>query len=286
MLIVNHVTKKYGNFTALTDVSLEFDKGVYGLLAPNGAGKTTLIKMLTTLLFPNKGEILWSGESIYALDADYRKLVGYLPQDFGYYKHWTPRKFLKYMAALKGVDARTAAEKTDALMKLVGLTDVTDKKMGKFSGGMIQRVGVAQALLGDPHILILDEPTAGLDPKERARFRDLIASLAHDRVVILSTHIVSDLETVAHRVIMLKDHKVSHNKSPSALCNLLDGKVFETEEAQFIKTSGLALAKRQEGSDTLMRFYSEAPPTFPARPVKPNLEDVFLYEYRDEVDLS
>jgi ABC-type multidrug transport system ATPase subunit len=242
--------------------------------------------MLTTLLFPTKGEILWNGENIHALDATYRELVGYLPQDFGYYRHWTPRKFLRYMAALKGVDSRTANTKTDELMKLTGLADVTDKKMGKLSGGMIQRVGIAQSLLGEPHILVLDEPTAGLDPKERVRFRDLIASLAHDRVVILSTHIVSDLETVAHRVIMLKDHKVSHNESPAALCRLLDGKVFETEETRLDKAGGLPLAKRQEGNITLTRFFSDAPPPFHARPVKPNLEDVFLYEYRDGVDLS
>lgn len=286
MLTVNHVTKNYGSFTALTDVTLEFDKGVYGLLAPNGAGKTTLIKMLTTLLFPTQGEILWSGENIHALDASYREQVGYLPQDFGYYRHWTPRKFLRYMAALKGVDAPTAAIKVDELMTLVGLSDVTDKRMGQFSGGMVQRVGIAQALLGDPRLLILDEPTAGLDPKERARFRDIIASLGRERTVILSTHIVSDLETVAHRVVMLKNHRVLHDEAPAALCKQLEGKVFEIEEERFSLSCGLALAKRQEGAVTLTRFFSETSPQLPARPVQANLEDVFLCEYRDEVTAS
>jgi len=208
MLSVNHVTKKYGNFLALEDITLQFDNGVYGLLAPNGAGKTTLIKMLVTLLFPTDGEILWNGVNILALDEKYRDVIGYLPQEFGYYKHYSPRKYLRYLAALKACPQKKTEERITELLELVGLADVADKKMRKFSGGMLQRVGIAQAILNDPRLLILDEPTAGLDPKERVRFRNLIQELSRDRIVILSTHIVSDIESIADYVIMFRDHKL------------------------------------------------------------------------------
>ena len=178
MLSVEHVTKTYGKFTALEDISLTFTPGVYGLLAPNGAGKTTLIKMLTTLLFPTKGQILWEGEDIRALGAEYRGLLGYLPQQFGYYPSYTPRQFLRYAAALQCIPKREADGRIDHLLETVGLGDAADKKMKKFSGGMLQRVGIAVAMLNDPKLLILDEPTAGLDPRERVRFRNLIHTLA------------------------------------------------------------------------------------------------------------
>jgi len=283
MLLLNNVTKKYGNFTALEDINLEFTNGVYGLLAPNGAGKTTLIKMLTTLIFPTKGEILWNGDEITQLDADYRDIIGYLPQDFGYYKNHSPRDFLLYIAALKGIDKETAKRKTDELIEVVGLTGVKSKKMRKFSGGMIQRVGIAQAMLNDPKILILDEPTAGLDPKERVRFRNLISGLSKDRIVILSTHIVSDIETIANHVIMFKNHKLFVNDAPDAVCRAIAGKVFETNKIADIYTPHLVLTERQDGGETLTRFASEIDCTGFARPVHPNLEDVFLYVYRDEV---
>ena len=164
MLVVNNVTKEYNGFTALEEINLEFHNGVYGLLAPNGAGKTTLIKMITTLLFPTKGQILWDGTDIRALDEKYRDIIGYLPQNFGYYKNYSPRQFLEYLAALKGIERNISKSKIIELLELVALGDVIDKKMRKLSGGMIQRVGIAQALLNDPRILILDEPTAGLDP--------------------------------------------------------------------------------------------------------------------------
>lgn len=280
MLTLNDVTKKYGSFTALEDINLEFKGGVYALLAPNGAGKTTLIKMLTTLIFPTQGEILWNGDGIIGLDAFYRNLLGYLPQDFGYYKNYSPREFLMYMSAVKCIDRSTAKRKTDELLELVGLSDVRDKKMKKFSGGMIQRVGIAQAMLNDPKILILDEPTAGLDPKERVRFRNLISNLSKDRIVILSTHIVSDIETIAGRVIMFKNHKLFVNDTPAAICQTLAGKIYETDGA--IPDGSLALTERQEGENTITRFACEVDSTGTARRVEPNLEDVFLYVNRDE----
>lgn len=208
MLIIKNITKRYGDFCALKNINMEFKNGVYGLLAPNGAGKTTLIKMIATLIFPSEGEIFYNGENIVTMDEKYRDILGYLPQDFGYYKNYSPNKFLMYLAALKGIEKSVAKEKIKELLKLVALEDVADKKMRKFSGGMIQRVGIAQALLNDPKILILDEPTAGLDPKERVRFRNLLSELSRDRIIIVSTHIVSDIEFISNEIVMIKDKEL------------------------------------------------------------------------------
>lgn len=190
MLSVEHVTKNYGSFTALEDISLTFTPGVYGLLAPNGAGKTTLIKMLTTLLFPTKGQILWEGEDIQALGAEYRGLLGYLPQQFGYYPNHTPRQFLRYAAALQCIPRREADGRIDGLLELVGLSDAADKKLKKFSGGMLQRVGIAVAMLNDPRLLILDEPTAGLDPQGVSGLLALLEQLRDglNMAILLATH--------------------------------------------------------------------------------------------------
>jgi ABC-type multidrug transport system ATPase subunit len=282
MLTLNNITKNYGKFTALQGIDLEFTNGVYALLAPNGAGKTTLIKMLTTLIFPTRGEILWNGDEIVQLDAAYRDIIGYLPQDFGYYKNHSPREFLMYMSALKCIDRATARRRTDELLEVVGLSDVREKKMKKFSGGMIQRVGIAQAMLNDPKILILDEPTAGLDPKERVRFRNLISSLSIDRIVILSTHIVSDIETIANRVIMFKDHRLLTNDTPAAICGSLEGKVYETDNITAIPAPYLALTEHQNSGKRITRFACEADCRGIAASVAPTLEDVFLYVYRDK----
>lgn len=282
MLTVKNVTKKYGNFTALDNISIEFGNGVYGIVAPNGAGKTTLIKMLATLSFPTSGEILWDGTEITKLDEKYREIIGFLPQQFGYYKDYTPVKYLKYLAALKGVN-EGVDEKIKELLKLVSLEDVANKKMKKFSGGMIQRVGIAQALLNDPKILLLDEPTAGLDPKERVRFRNIISSLSKDKTVLLSTHIVSDVESIANKIVMIKDHKILYNNSVEDICSQLDTEIFELtiSDAQFDKFTEKyqVLSHRYDGGTIKIRFAGEAVPG--AVPVKPTLEDVFLYSFRD-----
>lgn len=286
MLVMNNVRKDYGSFCVLKDINIEFNNGVYGLLAPNGAGKTTLIKMLTTLLFPSGGEILYHGQDIIKLDEEYRGVLGYLPQRFGYYKNYSARQYLLYIAALKGIDRGAAKERVQELLRLVGLGEVMDKKLKKYSGGMIQRVGIAQAMLNDPQILILDEPTAGLDPKERARFRNLITDLAINRIVILSTHIVSDVESIANEIIMLKDQRVLYQDSVERICGLVDGLVYEAEmdfsQTHDFRRKHLSLSERQEGGKMKIRFISKEAAHPGWRPVTPGLEDVFLYVYQDQ----
>ncbi len=286
MLVVNNVSKKYGSFYALKDINLEFNNGVYALLAPNGAGKTTLIKLLTTLIFPTSGEILYKGTDIVSLDGEYRDIIGYLPQDFGYYRNYTPRKFLLYLAALKGIKKEDAVEKVKEVLKVVSLENVENKKMKGFSGGMIQRVGIAQALLNDPKILILDEPTAGLDPKERVRFRNLLSDLSRARIVIISTHIVSDIEFISNEVIMIKDHKILYKDSIENICSTLDGMVYETsmtfEESKEFRKKYILLSEKQDGGIMKARFISQGNNDEKWVSVNPNIEDVFLYQYRDE----
>lgn len=287
MLIVNNLSKSYGNFSVLEDINLEFKNGVYGLLAPNGAGKTTLIKLLTTLIFPTKGEILYDGVDVVVLDEGYRDILGYLPQDFGYYKNYSLKEFLLYLSALKGIEKAKALEKIDELLELVALKEVKNKKMRKFSGGMIQRVGIAQALLNNPKVIILDEPTAGLDPKERVRFRNIISELSRDKIVIISTHIVSDIEFIANEVVMIKDKKILHKDTIGNICKTLEGRVYETEidysYAKKFRSKHISLSEKQENGKMKIRFTNESKENENWKAVSPNLEDIFLYEYNEGI---
>lgn len=285
MLLINNLSKSFGDFSVLEDINLELRNGVYGLLAPNGAGKTTLIKMLTTLIFPDKGEILYNGTNIVSLDEEYRSILGYLPQNFGYYKNYSPKRFLLYLAALKGIEEKKAKDKVVEVLKLVALEDVINKKMKKFSGGMLQRVGIAQALLNDPKVLILDEPTAGLDPKERVRFRNILSELGRDRIVIISTHIVSDIEFIANEIIMIKDKKILYKDTVENICGTINGKVYETEipfnEADEFRKNHIALSEKQENGKMKIRFIEDKNNQDEWTLVSPNIEDVFLYEYNE-----
>lgn len=287
MLSLVNIRKDYGKFTAIEDLNLELEEGLYAMLAPNGAGKTTIIRMMTTLLFPASGEILYDGENILEMGESYRKMVGYLPQQFGYYKSNTPVQYLSYLAALKKIPRQEAKRQIPKLLELVGLSEEANKKMKKFSGGMIQRVGIAQALLGDPKILILDEPTAGLDPKERVRFRNLLSSMSRNRIVVLSTHIVSDVESVANQVMLLKDHRLLLMDTVPNICSRYQGKIYEKKirewEYEEFARRHMVLSVRQEQDDSIVvRFCREKDLADEpeARACAPNMEDVFLLTYR------
>lgn len=284
MLEIKNVSKRYGDLTVLNRINLTLENGIYGLLAPNGAGKTTLMKILATLSFPDDGEVLWKGEDIFKLDFKYRSILGFLPQDFGYYRDYSPQKYLEYLAILKGMDKDRIQEQVAEWLKVVGLADVLKKKMKKFSGGMIQRVGIAQALLNDPKVLILDEPTAGLDPKERVRFRNILSELSKDKIIILSTHIVSDVESVANKIILLKEGEIFCNDTIAEITKILNGKIYEAvvSEVQYdkLKESYQILTVRQTGEGTYTRFVCTDKAPFVGVESAANLEDVFLYLYQ------
>lgn len=228
-LSLDRLTKHYGSKIAVDQVSATLEPGVYGLLGANGAGKTTLMRMMCAILESTSGEVLLDGKDVISMGEDYRNVLGYLPQDFGYYPNYTALEFLMYVSALKGIPKKIAKKRARQLLEEVGLSHVADKKVKTFSGGMKQRVGIAQALLNNPDILILDEPTAGLDPKERVRFRNLLSDYAGDKIVILSTHIVSDIEAIADEVLLMKQGKIVLHGTVPELVQKADGKVWELE---------------------------------------------------------
>lgn len=281
LLEIKNVSKQYPKTLALDQFSAELSSGLYGLLGPNGAGKTTLISIITTLLSSSSGTVLYNGKPVGG--RDYMKLIGYLPQYPRFYKDFTAQEFLLYMAAMKGLDAKSASTKVAELLEQVNLSEHKNKKIGAFSGGMRQRLGIAQAILNDPEILILDEPTAGLDPKERVRFRNIISKLSSDRIIILATHIVSDVECVAKEVILLKEGKLLHKASPLSLQTAMTGKVWslqvdESEMEQYMERYVIANAAAEEGNYSL-RIISDNKPHETAISESPRLEDVYLYYF-------
>lgn len=222
-LRINHVTKQYKNKIAVNRITYTFNEGVYGLLGANGAGKTTLMRMICGILEPGTGEITCDGKEILTMGEAYRELLGYLPQDFGYYPNFTAMQFMLYIASLKGLSRDYARKKSKELLMRVGLQQEMNHKIKTYSGGMRQRLGIAQVLLNDPKIIVLDEPTAGLDPKERVRFRNMIADLGRDKIVILSTHIVSDVEAIADCILMMKQGQIIEKGNMEELLNAVEG---------------------------------------------------------------
>ena len=285
-LCIDRLTKQYGHKLAVDRVDLELHRGVYGLLGANGAGKTTLMRMLCGILTPTSGEIRWGGREIGSLGEEYRSLLGYLPQDFGYYPEFTAEKFLLYLAALKGLGKVQAGQKMLELLDLVGLSEERKHKIRTFSGGMKQRLGIAQALLNDPEILILDEPTAGLDPKERVRFRNLISACARDRIVLLSTHIVSDVEYIAGEILIMKEGRLIHRGAPDAITHEIDGKVWECR-VDPARAEGLCSRYnvgnlKNVGNKTILRIIGDEKPMEEAVPAEASLEDLYLYYFQEE----
>ena len=279
-LVLENVSKLYGDTVALDRTSLALNCGIYGLLGPNGAGKTTLMRIMTNLLAPSTGRVLLDGQDISALGGEFRKRLGYLPQDFGVYPNFTAEQFLLYIGRLKGLSKFEAKRQTDELLHLVGLEKKQRKKLGSFSGGERQRVGIVQALLGDPDILILDEPTAGLDPEERIRFRGILSGLSQQRLVLLSTHIVSDLEAVANEIILLKNGAVMKRETPLELLRTLEGIAWTVtvpagEEAELTGAYLCSNVMHQDGKSVL-RLLSDRKPHPDAAPVTPNMEDMYL----------
>ncbi len=280
-LIIDRVSKRYGAHTlALEDFSLELGAGVLGLLGPNGAGKTTLMSILATITRPTSGHIRWNGTDLAADPNAIRGVLGYLPQDFGVYPNLNAVEFLEYLAAVKGLDSAAARRRIDELLNLVNLTEVRKRPLGGYSGGMRQRIGIAQALLNDPRLLIVDEPTAGLDPEERVRFRNLLSDLSGERIVILSTHIVSDVEATATDIALISQGRLVAHAAPENLLAAVEGKVWEW----VVPSSELNAAKRQylisntaRRSDGVhVRLLSSQPPPGTTA-VAPTLEDAYLF---------
>ena len=280
-LTLDRLTREYGSKIAVDRVSATLAPGVYGLLGANGAGKTTLMRMVCGVLRPTSGEVRYDGAPVARMGDAYRALLGYLPQDFGYYPEFTALDFMEYMAALKGLGRRDARDRSLALLDRVGLSGEERRRIRTFSGGMRQRLGIAQAVLNDPEVLVLDEPTAGLDPKERVRFRNLIAGLARDKIVLLSTHIVSDIETIAGQIVMFKDHRLYCCDSPARICARFQGRVFQLPAGTPLAPGQFLLSEGQGADGPVLRVLCETPPVN-GTPVTPGLEDAFLAIYREE----
>ena len=276
-----NVQKSFKEKIAVKDISVCLKHGIYGLLGENGAGKTTLMRMICGILEPTQGSILCDGMRIQEMGGAFRSLLGYLPQDFGYYDDFSAYRFLHYMAALKAIPEEYAKNKIDELLEIVDLTAVKDKKLKTFSGGMIRRIGIAQALLNNPEILILDEPTSGLDPKERVRFRNIISSLGKNRIIILSTHIVSDVEYIADSIMIMKNGKMIRTGTEEELAEEVKNCVWKClvpeKEAMELNERYIVSNLKNQGDKLELRIVSKEKPIPDAEPLEVTLEDIYLY---------
>jgi ABC-2 type transport system ATP-binding protein len=282
LLRLQEVGKQYGKgLWGVRGVNISLGPGILGLVGPNGAGKSTLMRLLATVTRPTEGEVLWEGEDVARRPDRLRRVLGYLPQDFGVYPNLNAREFLAYVAALKGIEAKAAWRRIDELLGVLNLSAAAKRPLGGYSGGMRQRVGIAQALLNDPRLLIVDEPTVGLDPDERARFRYLLTDLAAEKLVILSTHIVSDVETTAERVAVMKGGRILVHATPEALISTVEGKVYAwtipAHELPHIRERFLVSGTLRRSDGVRVRVVSETPPDSRAEAVRPTLEEAYLY---------
>lgn len=280
-LAINNLTKKYGSKKlGLSDYSINISSGILGLLGPNGAGKSTLIKMISSISKPTKGSISLNGNDILKSPNYIRKMLGYLPQDFGVYPNLNAFEFLSYMAAMKGVGGKGLHERIEKLLMEVNLIESANNQLGTYSGGMIQRIGIAQALLNDPKVIIFDEPTVGLDPEERLRFRDLISDLANDRIIILSSHIVSDIETIADEVAIMKQGSLIVKDSQEDIIQLAEGKVYEMTVSKSninnFKNYHTVVSSYRMKDNFRVRYISENP-NVGSENVTATLEDAYIY---------
>lgn len=290
-LTIDRLTREFGPKIAVDRVSTTLVPGVYGLLGANGAGKTTLMRMVCGVLRPTSGEVRYDGVPIARMGDEYRALLGYLPQDFGYYPEFTALDFMEYMAALKGLSRRDAHDRSLALLERVGLGGEERRRIRTFSGGMRQRLGIAQAVLNDPEVLVLDEPTAGLDPKERVRFRNLISGLSQDKIVLLSTHIVSDVEHIADEILVMRAGSVVLSGRPAELVAEVEGRVWEVivpagqaEELEAVLT--VDNVRHLEGGRMLLRYVADEPKAPGSALAEPTLEDLYLYVFRDAAEVG
>lgn len=283
-LTLDRVTKNYTEKIACDRISITLTKGVYGLLGANGAGKTTLMRMMCGVLNPTSGSISYDGIDVSR--EEYRDVLGYLPQDFGYYPEFTAQDFMMYIAALKGLPKSKAKAKTAELLELVSLKNEAKKKIKTFSGGMKQRLGIAQAMLNDPKILVLDEPTAGLDPKERVRFRNLISRMGADRIILLSTHIVSDIEHIADTILVMKSGQLIHSGSLDEIIEVIKGKVWECtvpQDTADVLTEKYPIINTRNASDgVFLRLVCDEKPCENAVNAEATLEDLYLYYFSGE----
>lgn len=281
-LKVENLYKSYRKKEALKNINFSMREGIYGLLGENGAGKSTLMRILTTVDFQTKGIVTFNGDNILDLGEEYRNNIGYMPQDYNVYSSFTAKDFLEYMGTLKGISNKDLKVKIPEVLEFVNLLDVVNKKVKTFSGGMKRRIGIAQAILNDPKILILDEPTAGLDPKERIRFSNLISSMSKDKIVILSTHIVSDIEAIANNVLVIKKGEVIESEKIEILVEKVKDKVWETlidqNEFNELSNNRQIIVRKQEGTNIRVRYAGDEFEGIKNKSLEPTLEDYYMYK--------